>query len=212
HMLEGTVILRGQHTNSQKLLPVMADPSKSDGDTTLDEWLNQVKSGQKGIKLVFTSIDAVEISLQKLKALKEKGFLKFPVWIHADVLQGPNGENPIMDSTRFLRHLKGNFPKCTLSLGWTKTSHTDTSQSGYTWEMVIAMYKIIQSWEIDDQPVVFNAYLSYLKNSVPQLKWLSDNILHSSLLVLHSPNELGSREDMLYAAYRFPPEKLFFNL
>ncbi|KAK6166382.1 hypothetical protein SNE40_023091 [Patella caerulea] len=212
HMLEGDVILRGQGTKHQKLIPVMSSPPNTDSKTTLDDWLDVVKSKQKGIKLVFTSIEAVEISLQKLKIIKEQGFLKFPVWIHADVLKGPEGKTPNIDSTRFLRHLKRVFPKCTISLGWTVSPHTDTSQGGYSWDMVLDMFKLIQTWEINDQQVIFNADLPWLRNSVPQLKWLCDNVFHSSLMVSKSSQSIGIKEDVLYAAYRFPPHSLYFDV
>ena len=138
--------------------------------------------------------------------------LRFPVWIHANVLQGPHGGKVKVDPSRFFQTLKRVFPKCTVSLGWTTGTHTDLSQSGYSWNMVMDMYELVKKWRIDNQPVVFEARLSLIRNSVPQLKWLCDNIAHSALNVLHVEGDAVLSEDLMYIAYRFPPEGVFFDL
>lgn len=68
HMIEGDVILQGQGTESQKMIPVMAEPPQTESDLLLVDWLDKIKyKTNKGIKLDFSSMDAVEISLQRLK-------------------------------------------------------------------------------------------------------------------------------------------------
>ena len=138
--------------------------------------------------------------------------LKFPVWLHADVLQGPLGGKPTVDATRFFRTMKRLFPRCTLSLGWTTGIHTDLSQSGYTWDMVMNMYDLVKKWDVGDQPIVFQARLSLIHNSVPQLKWLADVISHSALMIWHADGDLPNYENLMYVSYRFPPNDLFFDL
>ena len=71
-MVEGDVILRGQGTDVHTLLPVMGKPPSTDSDITFDEWIAALQSGSKGIKIDFTTIDSVEITLQKLKNVNEK--------------------------------------------------------------------------------------------------------------------------------------------
>ena len=66
-MIEGDVILQGQGTPHQKLIPVMAQPPRSESDLQLVDWLDRIKYVNKGIKLDFSSIDALEISLQRLQ-------------------------------------------------------------------------------------------------------------------------------------------------
>lgn len=68
-MIEGDVILQGQGTPLQKLIPVMAQPPRSESDLQLVDWLDRVKYLNKGIKLDFSTIDALEISLQRLQEL-----------------------------------------------------------------------------------------------------------------------------------------------
>lgn len=138
--------------------------------------------------------------------------IRFPVWIHADVLQGPHGGKVKVDPSRFFQTLKRVFPKCTVSLGWTTGTHTDLTKSGYSWNMVMDMYELVKKWRISDQPVVFEARLSLIRNSVPQLKWLCDNIAHSALNVLHVEGDAVLSEDLMYIAYRFPPDGVFFDL
>lgn len=138
--------------------------------------------------------------------------IKFPVWIHADVLQGPHGGAVKVDPSRFFRTLKQMFPQCTVSLGWTTGTHTDLSQSGYSWNSVMDMYELVKKWRIDDQPIIFQARLSLIRNSVPQLKWLCDNLGHSALNVVHVEGDSVLSEDLMYIAYRFPPHGVFFDL
>ncbi|KAL8610593.1 hypothetical protein ACOMHN_006312 [Nucella lapillus] len=212
HMVEGDVILQGQGTPHQKLVPVMAKPPRSESDLQLVDWLHRLKSLNKGIKLDISVIDALEISLQRLQEFDKAYPIHYPVWIHADVLQGPHGGPVKVDPSRFFQTLKRVFPKCTVSLGWTTGTHTNLRESGYSWDMVLDMYELVKKWRINDQPIVFQARLSLIRNSVPQLKWLCDNIAHSALNVLHVEGDDVRSEDLMYVAYRFPPEAAFFDL
>ena len=68
-MIEGDVILRGQGTYRQQMLPVMAHPPQSDGLMTFTEWLRTVLGTGKGIKIDFKSIESVELCLQELNQI-----------------------------------------------------------------------------------------------------------------------------------------------
>jgi len=69
-MIEADVLLRGQNTVDQQMIPVMARPPQISSDLTLVEWLVLVKGRGKGLKLDFKSIEAVEISLQQINEIK----------------------------------------------------------------------------------------------------------------------------------------------
>ena len=71
-MIEADVILKGQGTPKQALIPIISDLPAVDGDFTLKMWLQRVKKFTKGIKLDFRTIDAVEMSLQLLKGMKDE--------------------------------------------------------------------------------------------------------------------------------------------
>ncbi|XP_005090098.1 uncharacterized protein LOC101863315 [Aplysia californica] len=210
-MIAADVILRGHGTTSQTLVPVMARPPKTNSDITLSDWLQEIKFGSKGIKLHFHSIESVEISLQILKDFNELNPMKYPVWIHADVLQGPHGGPTVIDLQRFVKTQKRLFPRCTLSLGWTTATQTDMRQSAYTWEMVWDMLDMVQEWDFENQLLVFQARLSLTHNSVPQLKWLADNT-GASLMVWNADGDAVINEDIMHLAYRFSLEKIYFDL
>uniref|UniRef100_A0A2C9LP21 Uncharacterized protein n=1 Tax=Biomphalaria glabrata TaxID=6526 RepID=A0A2C9LP21_BIOGL len=212
HMISGDIILKGQGTKSQALIPVMAKPPETTSDITLKEWLQEVRFGKKGIRLHIHSPEALDISLQVLNDFNKQNPMKFPVWIHADVLQGPHGEEPIIDIQRFVRTQQRLFPKCTLSFGWTTGTHTDLSQSAYTWESVWDMLNLVQEFDFQDQLIVFQARLSLVHNSIPQLKWLCDNVKSSSLMIWHEDGDIVVSEDVMYVSYRFPPQGVYFDL
>ena len=71
-MVEADVLLRGQGTKDQQLVPIMAHPPDVTSDLTLAEWVEAMKHTGKGLKLDFKSIEAVELSLQTLKAAKNQ--------------------------------------------------------------------------------------------------------------------------------------------
>ncbi|KAL8601004.1 hypothetical protein ACOMHN_030661 [Nucella lapillus] len=212
HMIEGDVILQGQGTPHQKLIPVMGRPEDGESGLPLVEWLAEVRGRGKGVKLDFSTIDAVEIALQRLREFNSQSPLRVPVWIHADVLPGPHGGKVKVDPSRFFQTLQREFPQCTMSVGWMTGTHTDLSQSGYSWDAVMDMRQLLQKWSVADQPVVFEARLSLVRNSVPQLKWLVDNVPHSALSVVHVERDVVLSEDLMYIAYRFPPKAVFFDL
>lgn len=128
------------------------------------------------------------------------------------MLKGPLGSEPKLDATRFVKVVKKMFPESTLSMGWTTGFHTDVSQMSYSWDMILDMYYIIHNLEVKS-PLVFTARASFLPNSVPQLKWLTDNT-KASLLVYQEPNDVEDQyhQNLMYLCYRFPPHLSFFDL
>ena len=68
-MLEAEVILKGQGTIEQTLLPVMTG-DEGEG-VTFDEWLQLAVTSAKGMKLNFKTIEPVELCLQKLQEKKD---------------------------------------------------------------------------------------------------------------------------------------------
>ncbi|XP_059166947.1 uncharacterized protein LOC131949177 [Physella acuta] len=213
HMISGDVILKDHGTKSQKLVPIMAKPSSPTSDITLKEWLQEVRSGTKGIRLHFHSMESVEISIQILSDFHKQNPIKFPVWLHANVLRGPHGEEAVIDHNRFIRAIQRQFPKCTISLGWTTGTHTDLTQSAYEWQMVWDMLHLVQEFEFEEyQQIIFQARLSLIHNSVPQLKWICDNVKQSKLMIWHEDGDVVVNEDIMYVSYRFPPHGVYFDL
>ena len=71
-MLEGDLVLRGQGSDKQQLIPIMAHPPDTDSDLTFQMMLDIVHNRDKGLKLDFKTIDAVDISLEKLRVFSPK--------------------------------------------------------------------------------------------------------------------------------------------
>ena len=136
--------------------------------------------------------------------------IRVPVWIHADIFKGPLGEAPAVDKNVFIKHVQRLFPQCTMSLGWTTGSHTDLSLFSYTWDMVLDMYHFVHEHEIQP-PLVFTMRASFIHNSVPQMKWLTDNT-RSSVLVYNFPEDRPLSEDLMYVCYRFAPHNSYFDI
>jgi len=76
-MIEGDVLLRGQGTDDQQLIPIMAHPPQTDSDITLYEWLQLATNAHKGIKLDFKSIESVDLALQIVEQSKAKVCKKY---------------------------------------------------------------------------------------------------------------------------------------
>lgn len=74
------------------------------------------------------SLEAVRPSLELLEHVKQH--LRRPVWINADILPGPNGNNTVVDAKEFLDTVTSFFPNVTLSLGWTTGWHPEKSNKG----------------------------------------------------------------------------------
>uniref|UniRef100_A0A8C5P678 Family with sequence similarity 151 member B n=1 Tax=Leptobrachium leishanense TaxID=445787 RepID=A0A8C5P678_9ANUR len=163
HMIEADVLLR----KSGDKEPIMAHPPQTDSDLTLQEWLLEVSLTDKGIKLDFKSLEAVQPSLLILQAMKPK--IKQVVWLNADILPGPGGKAKPVDANEFLQAVTTIFPDVTLSLGWTTGWYPDKANEGYSWEMVREMEVICK---VLSQPVTFPVRAALVRQSWSQLHWL----------------------------------------
>ncbi|XP_055886328.1 uncharacterized protein LOC106058670 isoform X2 [Biomphalaria glabrata] len=210
HMISGDVILKHELYPKAQVL-MMGKPASNNSDITLKEWLLEVIEGEKGIRLHIHSSEALHSFFVVLSDINVMNPINFPVWIHADVLQGPFGEKPSVDMRDFISAQKKFFPRCTLSFGWTTGSHSDLSQSAYSWDTVWDMLDLINCKNVQNE-IVFQARLSLVHNSVPQLKWLVDNVKSSSLMVWHEEGDSVVNEDVMYISYKFPPNTVYFNL
>ncbi|XP_072438383.1 protein FAM151B [Chiloscyllium punctatum] len=192
HMIEADILIASQ--GSHRGEPIMAHPPETDSDNTLHNWLSEVRQSDKGIKLDFKSLSAVEPAMKMLISMKD--LLTRPVWINADILPGPN------ESKDFLRIVTSYLPHVTLSLGW----RTDSS---YTWEMVKEMEQICQTL---NQPVTFPVRAALVRPSWPQLSWLVEQSERYSLTVWTAREDLYTVEDMLYIRENVDKSRIYFDL
>ncbi|XP_068948847.1 protein FAM151A-like isoform X2 [Petaurus breviceps papuanus] len=95
-VLEADVNVEGLNTVNETGIPIMAHPPDIYSDNTLEQWLEAVLArSRKGIKLDFKSIKAVGPSLDLLRKQTENERIQRPVWINADILDGPNVPLPV---------------------------------------------------------------------------------------------------------------------
>lgn len=198
HMIEADISFGSQG-------PIMAHPPATDNDNTLQNWLNEVLPSEKGIKLDFKSLSAVEPAMKMLVSMKLP--LVRPVWINADILPGPNASSTALIAKEFLHIVTSYLPDVTLSLGWT-TNVTNQTQ-GYTWEMVKEMEHICQTLS---QPVTFPVRAALLRSSWSQFRWLLQQSERYSLTVWTGRDDSYSLEDMLYIREDFDKSKIYYDL
>ena len=93
-LADSTMMIEADVSLGPENVPIMAHPPANTSDLSLVQFLEYVlastESGaKKGIKLDFKFLGVVEPSLQILDGLRDK--LKIPLWLNADILQGPGG-------------------------------------------------------------------------------------------------------------------------
>ncbi|XP_039552284.1 protein FAM151B isoform X3 [Passer montanus] len=176
-MVEVDVVLRGGDGE-----PILAHPPDTDSDITLQEWLAQMGSTSKGIKLDFKSLAAVGPSLELLGQAGQG--LDAPVWLNGDILPGPRGGCAPLDARAFLGAVTSSCPEATLSLGWTTGCHRG---QGYEWPLVQEMWRLCHPLS---QPVTFAVRAALVPGSVPQLQWLLQQC-HRSVLLPACPSAAG---------------------
>ncbi|GCB68525.1 hypothetical protein scyTo_0005316, partial [Scyliorhinus torazame] len=205
HMIEADVLVGSQGSHGGE--PIMAHPPETDSDNTLHHWLNEVLQSDKGIKLDFKSLSAVEPAMKMLVSME--GLLTQPVWINADILPGPNGSSTEIVANVFLHTVTSYLSDITLSLGWTTNVLAGQRNNGYTWEMVKEMEQICRTL---CQPVTFPVRAALVRPSWPQLHWLLEQSERYSLTVWTTRGDLYSVEDMLYIRENFDKSRIYFDL
>jgi len=137
---DDTMMIEADISIGEGGVPIMAHPPLTESDLTLQEFMNTViaasnKGVKKGVKLDFKFIDIVEPSLNIVKQLEDK--FNFPLWLNADILQGPGGSTPV-DADRFLDLSTEYFPQATLSTGY-----TTSAEGQYTAEQMMEMFNTL---------------------------------------------------------------------
>ncbi len=159
-MLETDIIVRGYGTSNQTDVPINAHPPATDSDITVQEWIKCIsKHPNKGIKLDFKCIEALESTLLILQQSKSK--IQVPVLLNADIAVGPGSSRSPVDAASFLQMCNKHFPSAIMSLGWT-TGWKAGINTTYTWEMITdLLYEVLKL----TQPVTFPVRAVYLSTS-----------------------------------------------
>ncbi|XP_076855115.1 protein FAM151B [Brachyhypopomus gauderio] len=202
-MIEADVLLRGHDPQE----PIMAHPPLTDSDITLQEWLGAVENSNKGIKLDFKSLPAVEPSMALLEEARAR--LKGPVWLNADVLPGPGGKATPLDAQAFLQAVALGAQEDVLSLGWTTGWSQDSDNPGYGWEMVQQMEAVCRPL---GRPVTFPVRAALLSKSFPQFQWLLQQSDRYTLTIWTGQNDVLDVEDLLPYRQHFHKSRIYYDL
>ncbi|NXD83543.1 F151B protein, partial [Halcyon senegalensis] len=174
--------------------PIMAHPPETDSDNTLQEWLKEIVNTNKGIKLDFKSLEAVQPSLELLQHVKQH--LRRPVWINADILPGPNGSKAVVDAKGFLSTVTSFFPNVVFIVG-------------YDWMMVKEMAQICNTLS---QLVTFPVRAALVRQSISELCWLLQQSDRYSLTVWTGKEDVYSVEDLLYIRENFDKSRVYYDI
>ncbi|NWZ11467.1 F151B protein, partial [Agelaius phoeniceus] len=190
--------------------PILAHPPDTDSDITLQEWLAQMGSTNKGIKLDFKSLAAVGPSLELLGQAGQS--LDRPVWLNGDILPGPCGSCAPLDARAFLSAVTSSCPHATLSLGWTTGCHRGQVlcvSPGYEWPVVQEMWRLCRALS---QPVTFAVRAALVPGSLQQLQWLLQQCHRYSLTVWTGKEDVYSVEDLLLIRENFDKSRVYYDI
>lgn len=170
---------------ARPLQPIMAHPPAKSSDLTFEDFLDQVLSSRKHIKLDFKEIEAAIACAPLLRAAMPTLVANGQhVWLNADVLFGPgswDGSKQPLDPETFFAALHDvyvSFPThCHWSLGWKVELARATK---YTTEDANVMHTLLHKYSIERAVFPVCARLAardmqpllYLLNLLPQSQLL----------------------------------------
>lgn len=131
----------------------------------LETFISLCKSNGKvvGLKLDFKAMECVSSTIDMVSPVT------FPVWLNADVLQGPRGQispfTTVLEEFICLCKSTGYV----LSLGWTTGDVSHQSPIGYSDQMVQSMQDLLSKHELDSYPITFAVRGCDTFASIPQL-------------------------------------------
>ncbi|KAK3593247.1 hypothetical protein CHS0354_012338 [Potamilus streckersoni] len=207
-MIKADILLQGQGTENQTNVPIMAHPPNIYSDITFDEWIDAVVlSGKKGLELDFKSIEAVEPTLMLLAQRRAK--LTIPVWLNADVLQGPDGPTVTVTANRFLEICLKYFPEATLSLGFTTSKGQANEEHRYTFEHVTQLHELCKGFQ---ETVIIPVRAALVKSSWGNFDWLLHQSEKYSLKIWSSTLDDVNKEDMNTIYQMSEKHRVYFDL
>ncbi|XP_068427527.1 protein FAM151A [Clinocottus analis] len=209
-ILESDVTLEGYGTPAEKPIPIMAHPPAIYSDNTLDQWLDAVLASRKGIKLDFKNLDTVGLSLDLLVQKNSSRRIHRPVWLNADILQGPNVPDfvPPVNGTRFLQLIQEKFPDVTMSLGWKVAYAPPLFVETYTRPMVEDMYNMIKDVP---QKVTFPVHALLVRSGWQHISWLLSQSPRFSLTLWQGAND-PTISDLLFVRENCHPIRVYYDI
>ncbi|XP_029309269.1 protein FAM151A [Cottoperca gobio] len=209
-ILESDITLEGYGTPSEKPIPIMAHPPDKYSDNTLDQWLDAVLASRKAMKLDFKNLGSVGLSLDLLNHKNTSKEINRPVWVNADILQGPNVPDfiPQINGTRFLQLVQDKFPDVTLSPGWQVLYGPPLLIATYTRNMVEDMYNMIKDVP---QKVTFPVHALLVRSGWQHISWLLRQSPRFSL-TLWQGSIHPNINDLLFVRENSHPARVYYDI
>ncbi|XP_039273176.2 protein FAM151A-like [Styela clava] len=205
-MLEADITLRYYGLENQTTEPIMAHPPAFNSDNTLANWFENVIPSKKGIKMDIKVKDVIPHALKELQLHRSK--LMQPVWINADVIQGPNTLSIPIDGEYFLHNVNQYFPNVTLSLGWTTGYRIALENEEYSWESMDDMLRLASS---TNQRITFPIRAALARQSWYKFLWLLEQDKRFSLTVWSASVDPVSLEDKVYLRDNYDTSRVFYD-
>ncbi|NXY10560.1 F151B protein, partial [Pteruthius melanotis] len=170
--------------------PILAHPPDTDSDITLQEWLAEMVSTNKGIKLDFKRYLNKKIRL----------FAFLPVKILQVIALSPRlSPGYTWAMVQEMSQLCQPMPGCDIPC----------LSPGYTWAMVQEMSQLCQPLS---QRVSFAVRAVLVPGSVPQLRWLLQQSHRYSLTVWTGKEDTYSVEDLLFIRENFDKSRVYYDI
>uniref|UniRef100_A0A7M4ECC8 Protein FAM151A n=1 Tax=Crocodylus porosus TaxID=8502 RepID=A0A7M4ECC8_CROPO len=191
--------------------PIMAHPPAIYSDNSFQEWLDAVlNSSRKGIKLDFKSIKAVGPALEILLKKSQEVDINRPVWLNADILEGPNVPlNISLNASTFLSLVQEKYPNCTLSPGWTTLYSPLFPNQTYTRAMIQKMHDLIRDLP---QRVTFPVRAVMVRLAWPHFSWLLNQSERYSLTLWQGKTDPVMVEDLLFIRDNSRAEQIYYDI
>ena len=157
------------------------------------------------MKLDFKELEAMGPVLEIVSRRKKD--IKGPVWVNADIVEGPYGKNVTMIPSIFFENVNA-FPDVTLSIGWT-TGRKDSRNLNYTMEMAKEMYELSKTLQ---QPVTFPVYSALIRSSWEVFDWLLQQSRAYTLTIWTTPFDNTTKEDMDFIKRQTEAARVYFDL
>uniref|UniRef100_V9IDE0 Protein FAM151B n=1 Tax=Apis cerana TaxID=7461 RepID=V9IDE0_APICE len=219
-MLEADVVL-GKVTGQDVQQPIMAHPPTNESDLSLENFLNTVierKGIKKGVKLDFKTVEAFNASKPILDKVRDN--LTFPVFLNADILEGPTNATATPVDPKFFVTQAKTYPKYTLSVGWT-TSYASSENNTenidrYTEQQVQRMINTLKEQQVT-QPVTYPVRAGLAANDINVMKMLMENstgsgIKNATLTVWSSEGDKVNAEKLSQLIREIGVEKVYVDV
>jgi len=143
------------------------------------DWITAIIRSQKGAKLDLKDPRVITPCLNMLRA--KNGTPAVPIFLSADILQGPGGSEPLLEAQEFISLCNQFYPDAILSLGWV-TGYIEGGK--YEHGLFEQMLTATNSY---NGHLTLTLRACYLKDSLKEIRWLLQNTHHTLTVWANEP-------------------------